>query len=65
MKWEYTTETERGGKPHNELLNQMGKNGWELAAAISSHTGDSDMAHGWPNVVEFIFKRPIPHNVKS
>ena len=59
MKYEYTTETERGGKPHNDLLNRMGDAGWELCGVIPSHGGASDMDHNWPDVVEFIFKRLV------
>jgi Domain of unknown function (DUF4177) len=59
MKWEYKSITYKAGSAFGntstaaeveELMNQLGKDGWELAAALAPPTS------GAANVL--IFKRP-------
>lgn len=61
MKWEYKSITYKDGGSFGttstaaevvEQMNQLGKEGWELAAALSPPTGGSG------NVL--LFKRPKP-----
>jgi hypothetical protein len=59
QKWEYRIEYQSGGRAHEETLKHYGEAGWELAGVINGSQPASDGSHGWPDVVQLIFKRPI------
>ena len=63
MHWEYLTLKHKAGgimggkfEEHevDRLLNQHGRDGWELVSAM-----DTNMADGQTRFLVFIFKRPV------
>lgn len=41
-----------------EKLTHLGLLGWELCGVVPSINQDSTMSSAWPDVVQYIFKRP-------
>jgi len=40
----------------SDVLNELGKDGWELVSRVATGTGGNTFVTGW----QFIFKRPTP-----